>query len=137
MKNILLAFCSSIVLLLPSLASALTYTAHRAGYVNVYNNGKSLSGSMNVGLNKSTFNYSPSIHAYANFNASIAIHGRDQNTGAYFSCYIPTTSQIYAFAKDAVSNLSNGTAIYAYKGSATNPNECTTLNIQKASFFLD
>lgn len=137
MKSILFAFCSSIVLLLPGLASALTYASHQDGYVKVYDNGKSLSGSMNVGLNKSTFNYAPAIYAYANFNTSVTIHGRDQYTGEYFSCYIPTTSQLYAFAKDVISNLSNGTAIYAYKGSATNPNECTTLNVRKASFFLD
>lgn len=90
-----------------------------------------LSGSMNVRYNSGSSAY---IYAYGFANSSVTFAGRGDD-GTFFSCYVPTTSALYAQAVDIKNNLTNGGYLYASKREGSS--ECTSAYLLNGSYWLD
>jgi len=77
---------------------------------------------------------SPYVLANGYAGGSITFAGRDSE-GDYFSCYVPTSSSLYADAVDAKNNLNNGSRLYIYKRESNG--ECEGFSLGNYSYYLD
>ena len=126
MRKILLAVCSVVALGMSSLVSA---GQHVAGFVHI--EPTYMYGSMNNRYNASAVSY---IGGYGYINATITFYGHD-DASTSFSCYVPTTSALYAQAVDVKNNLRNGSYMLVIKSSTSS--ECTSIFLRNSSDILD
>lgn len=126
MRKILLAVCGFVALGAPGLASA---GQHLTGFVHI--EPTYMYGSMNNRYNASAVSY---IGGYGYINTTITFYGHDDATTT-FSCYVPTTSALYAQAVDVKNNLRNGSYMLVNKSSTSS--ECTSIFFRNSSDFLD
>ena len=118
------AFCFS------SLARA--QGRHVDGYVNI--NGNYMYGTMNNRYNTTPTTYDTYIYASGVANSTVSFFGQDGD-GDFFSCFVPTTSALYASAVDIARNMRNGSHIYVTENTTTN--ECTYLSYVNGSQIMD
>lgn len=126
MRKILLAVCGFVALGSSGLANA---GQHITGYVHIQPT--YMYGSMNNRYNASAVSY---IGGYGYINTTITFYGHDDATTT-FSCYVPTTSALYAQAVDVKNNLRNGSYMLVNKSSTSS--ECTSIFFRNSSDFLD
>lgn len=130
MRKVVFMLCGLIALGFSALASAQGY--YSSGNVTI--DGNMMYGSMNNRYSTIPTTYDTYIFAYSYANGSITFGGKDGD-GDGFSCYVPTTSALYAHALEVKNNLNNGVFVNVQKG--TGSSECTSVFSRNASYFLD
>lgn len=129
MKNYLVA-----AVLVCACVPALAFSQGLSIPGNVYVTATSLSGAMSNRYNTAATTSSTYIYANGYVNSSVSFVGVD-GAGTTFSCFVPTTSALYAGAVDIKNSLTNGGYLYAGKGTASN--ECTFVYLLNGSYWLD
>lgn len=72
------------------------------------------------------------INGYA--GSSVTFAGRD-SANEYFSCYVTSSSPLYAEAIDAKNNFNNGARLYIYK--QQDSSNCEGFSLGNYSYYLD
>ncbi len=126
MKKIILALSGIVAILFTSQA----YAYDSPGFVLVADN--YMVGTMHVRYNTSY----PNAYIYGSgaVGDTVTFSGTD-GSGNYFSCYVPTSSALYAGAVNVKNNLKNGSYLYLIKG--TSSTECTYVFMGSASHYQE
>ncbi len=127
MKKMIFTLFALFVTGMPGYAGASGHVC--ASWVDVGTN--YMRGTMSIRYNATPTAFTEFVSAYGYVNSVVHFYGRD-GAGDTFSCYVPTTSALYAQAMDVKNNLKDGSLLYAAKGAT---NECTAVYIANHSCY--